>query len=343
MPLVFLMVSQKKIKYSEFKNKIFTVTKKNQMTLTALTDDGKTFNFKFATKGNHWRSKTDNVSVDVVKESQMKPIKKIMLSEAIRLIESKTGKRISLKEYFVNNSSKIEDVLGLNIFEDLIGDNELESEFLPYTYIRIAKKLKASLKPYLKNPIPKEFIKKIDKCWYDGSDAYDGKHSEEYYLPKIYKKQIGLVKELISFLEKLNENKVIKVSEAIKLIESKTGKKIILKERIINNDIDYSKYRKLGNIPITKWSKFMSNFNFDVTEMDRISKHLGYNKFEDLIINDITPLKIKKDSAKFKKLKTAVRAIRTTTRNMSEGGIDMLVEKKKKNIKRSKSSKAKII
>lgn len=112
---------------------------------------------------------------------------------------------------------------------------------------------------------------------------------------------------------------------------SKNDKSIkLLQEKIMSKEnlVDFSKYRRGGVPPITKWSKFMSNFNFDVSDMDRVAKHLGYKRFEDLITNDITPLKVKKNPTLLKKIKQCVRAINRMTRDMSEGGMEMLIEKK---------------
>jgi len=129
---------------------------------------------------------------------------------------------------------------------------------------------------------------------------------------------------------KLIEKKTMKISEAIKLIEAKTGKKVSLQEKFSNKiELDYSKYRKGNGFPMTPWSKFMSNFNFDINDMDRICKHLGYDNMEELVHNNITPAKIKSDKNKLQKLKQAVRSINTMTRDMTDGGMDMLVEKNK--------------
>ena len=146
--------------------------------------------------------KKNDKSIKLLAESKTK----LKLSEAIKLIESKTGKKVILTEYFVNEKSKINDVGGLNILNDMddemIEEIGIESQKLIKKYQPIAKKLAAELKPYMKQPIPAELIDKIDDSWYDGSDAYDGPNAQERYLPGIYDSQIKVINKLIAALKK---------------------------------------------------------------------------------------------------------------------------------------------
>ena len=131
---------------------------------------------------------------------------KIKLSLLLESISKQTGKKVILKEYFVNEKSKINDVGGLNILNDMddemLEEMGIESQKLINKYQPIAKKLASELKPYMKLPIPEDFIEKIDDSWYDGSDAYDDKRSQEKYLPKIYDEQIKILQKLVAALKK---------------------------------------------------------------------------------------------------------------------------------------------
>lgn len=130
--------------------------------------------------------------------------KKINLSTLLESISRQTGKKVILKEYFVNKKSKVDDVGGLNLFADFEDDNidNIESKSLRKDYGPTAKKLLKELKPYLKEPIPAKLVEEIDDSWYDGSDAYDDKEMQEEHLPGIYDRQIEVIWKLIETLKK---------------------------------------------------------------------------------------------------------------------------------------------
>ena len=153
----------------------------------------------------HDFASTSHKGLPVHKEEYKPMKKKIKLSSLLESISKQTGKKVILKEYFVNEKSKINDVGGLNILNDM--DDEMleeigiESQKLIKKYQPIAKKLAGELKPYMKKLIPSDFVKKIDDSWYDGSDAYDDQESQERYLPGIYDKQIKLLEKLVTALK----------------------------------------------------------------------------------------------------------------------------------------------
>lgn len=92
---------------------------------------------------------------------------------------------------------------------------------------------------------------------------------------------------------------------------------------------DFSKYRQLDSnqhIPNTTWSKFMDNLGLGIDDMDRICKYVGFSSFEKLVDSGITPKSIKTDSEKYQGLLDGLKVISSAARNMSDGGLDMLIE-----------------
>ena len=93
---------------------------------------------------------------------------------------------------------------------------------------------------------------------------------------------------------------------------------------------NFSKYRELDSnqyIPNTTWSKFMDNFGLGIDDMDRICKYAGFSSFEKLVDSGITPKSIKTDIEKYRDLLDGLKIVSYAARNMTDDGLDMLVER----------------
>jgi len=126
------------------------------------------------------------------------------LTEFRKLIREEVRKVVRenklLKEYLINNKSKISDITDLNVFVDTseLYDSEVPKKLL-MKYKPVAEKLEKELKPFFNQVVPAQFVTDLDASWYDGSDIYeDGLWPE---LEDYYKNQIKIVTKLIKFLK----------------------------------------------------------------------------------------------------------------------------------------------
>ena len=128
-----------------------------------------------------------------------------MIKEEINKLQKHT-----IQEYLVRQGDKIEDLMGLNLFEDgkdkLSNTREFRSDpswmNIERKYSKIASDLEKQLKPFFKQPIPLNIVRQLDSSWYDGSDAYDDPVMAIEHLPEIYDKQIRLITVLLRNIKK---------------------------------------------------------------------------------------------------------------------------------------------
>ena len=112
----------------------------------------------------------------------------------------------SLKEYFIRSGDKVDALLVLNIFGDML-ESPIEDHMdgdvskVIKKYRPIAKKLERVIKKYKKHPIPEHLASDADDRMYDGSDAYDSAEDYNYDIPGIYDDQIEFVHQVINELK----------------------------------------------------------------------------------------------------------------------------------------------
>lgn len=119
--------------------------------------------------------------------------------------------------YFVQEGSKVGEVLGLNLFLDLL-DDEVEASIpklktnkkwikIKAKYTPIAKTLEARIKLVKNKRLNEELSQSIESVWYEGNDAYEDVEGVVENLPNIYKVQVAAVEELLEELDSKKSKK----------------------------------------------------------------------------------------------------------------------------------------
>lgn len=115
-----------------------------------------------------------------------------------------------LNEYLIAPGAKASDILLLNLFTDLLGNDRISLHYPDWNrdsdwknaekkYVPIATKLSEMIKKYRNRKLSEEDVSTLENTWYDGSDIYDDMDVES--LTEYYDMQIDAV---IEVLENIN-------------------------------------------------------------------------------------------------------------------------------------------